>query len=146
MEETWSTINGIFNICTFCRYWKSDIQNRKFQKIWYFYHNVKIWTTEGMHLFFICNSQLEFYVAILIVDYINKTTYFSIHFCSHAGMQTSKCVTLDLLTFDNLEQLRSSQRAVGQNFYTPRPVHSKHRSHKANRWYLILTYNVEFDR
>ncbi|KAJ4436640.1 hypothetical protein ANN_16771 [Periplaneta americana] len=60
-------------------------------------------------------------------------------------LKTSECITLDLLTYDDLEQLRS-RRAMGRAFCTPRTVQSNNLSQNSSRRYLILTYTVEFDR
>ncbi|XP_075223838.1 centrosomal protein CCDC61-like [Lycorma delicatula] len=58
-------------------------------------------------------------------------------------LKTSESITLDLLTFDDLEALRS-RRIMGRTF----PPHSAHilPASASNRRYLILTYTVEFDR
>jgi coiled-coil domain-containing protein 61 len=57
-----------------------------------------------------------------------------------AIMKTSSSVTLDLMTFSDLEQLRSRQG------HKPRQTQAKSGSHVTNKRYLILTYTVEFDR
>ncbi|XP_062502740.1 centrosomal protein CCDC61-like [Corticium candelabrum] len=54
--------------------------------------------------------------------------------------KTSSSVSLDLMTFSDLEQLRSHQGHKSRQ-----PV-SKPVPHVANKRYLILTYTVEFDR
>ncbi|XP_062503116.1 centrosomal protein CCDC61-like isoform X2 [Corticium candelabrum] len=54
--------------------------------------------------------------------------------------KTSSSVSLDLMTFSDLEQLRSHQGHKSRQ-----PV-SKPLSHVANKRYLILMYTVEFDR
>ncbi|XP_020835479.1 centrosomal protein CCDC61 isoform X1 [Phascolarctos cinereus] len=83
--------------------------------------------------------------AAFIEDLTHKTgnfKQFSI-FCSmleSALMQSSESVTLDLLTYTDLEALRN--RKVG-----PRPGPSAPRSAQLNsKRYLILIYSVEFDR
>lgn len=54
------------------------------------------------------------------------------------NLQTSESITLDLLTFEDLELLRS--RKIDNSSISAI-------SNKANnRRYLILTYTVEFDR
>ncbi|XP_043271684.1 centrosomal protein CCDC61-like [Venturia canescens] len=53
-------------------------------------------------------------------------------------LKTSDCVTLDLLTFEDLEMLRARRSESS----TPSTMSSK----GSNRRYLILTYSVEFDR
>ncbi|XP_024942143.1 coiled-coil domain-containing protein 61 isoform X1 [Cephus cinctus] len=54
-------------------------------------------------------------------------------------LKTSECVSLDLLTFKDLELLRSRRIEGSSNSSTL--------NHKtSNRRYLILTYTVEFDR
>ena len=54
--------------------------------------------------------------------------------------QSSDCVTLDLLTYSDLEALRNKKLGVRR----PSPAKSS-RQLQAKR-YLILTYSVEFDR
>ncbi|XP_046490790.1 centrosomal protein CCDC61 isoform X1 [Neodiprion pinetum] len=54
-------------------------------------------------------------------------------------LKTSDCVSLDLLTFDDLELLRCRRTEVGSDYSL---VGAK----MSNRRYLIITYNVEFDR
>ncbi|XP_056652266.1 centrosomal protein CCDC61 [Monodelphis domestica] len=83
--------------------------------------------------------------SAFIEDLTHKTgnfKQFSI-FCSmleSALMQSSESVTLDLLTYTDLEALR--HRKVG-----PRPGPSAPRSAQLNsKRYLILIYSVEFDR
>lgn len=53
-------------------------------------------------------------------------------------LKTSECITLDLLTFEDLELLRARRTEGGSlsNILTS----------SNNRRYLILTYTVEFDR
>ncbi|XP_051161095.1 centrosomal protein CCDC61-like isoform X2 [Leptopilina boulardi] len=53
-------------------------------------------------------------------------------------LKTSESISLDLLTFEDLELLRSRR---ADNYSNP-PVNHKNN----NRRYLILTYTVEFDR
>ncbi|PSN55133.1 Coiled-coil domain-containing protein 61 [Blattella germanica] len=60
-------------------------------------------------------------------------------------LKTSECITLDLLTYEDLEQLRSRQ-IMGRTFTTPRSFQSNHINPNVNRRFLILTYTVEFDR
>lgn len=55
-----------------------------------------------------------------------------------SNLQTSESITLDLLTFEDLELLRS--RKVDSNSVSTISNKSN------NRRYLILTYTVEFDR
>ncbi|XP_017778832.1 PREDICTED: coiled-coil domain-containing protein 61-like isoform X2 [Nicrophorus vespilloides] len=54
-------------------------------------------------------------------------------------LKTSECISLDLLTYEDLESLRI--RRIKS--HTSRTMLSKE---KCNRRYLILIYNVEFDR
>ncbi|XP_046750872.1 centrosomal protein CCDC61-like [Diprion similis] len=54
-------------------------------------------------------------------------------------LKTSDCVSLDLLTFDDLELLRCRRTDIGSDYSMAGPKIS-------NRRYLIITYNVEFDR
>lgn len=54
------------------------------------------------------------------------------------NFQTSESISLDLLTFEDLELLRARRADNGSN----PPVNCKNN----NRRYLILTYTVEFDR
>jgi len=56
------------------------------------------------------------------------------------NFQSSDCVTLDLLTYSDLEALRNKKLGVRR----PSPAKSS-RQLQAKR-YLILTYSVEFDR
>ncbi|KAJ9586404.1 hypothetical protein L9F63_019956 [Diploptera punctata] len=58
-------------------------------------------------------------------------------------LKTSECVSLDLLSYEDLEQLRN-HRVLEQN--TPQFFQSNHGIPNPNRRYLILTYSVEFDR
>lgn len=75
-------------------------------------------------------------------DYLN---YFSIFFIPYAFsealhlLQTSDSVTLDLLTFEDLELLRSRRVEGGSGC-------SNANAKTSNRRYLIVTYSVEFDR
>lgn len=58
-------------------------------------------------------------------------------------LSTSQCVTLDLLTFEDLELLKNKKHQV-RNFA---PSYSSNLSTTSNnRRYLIVTYTVEFDR
>ncbi|CAG2064132.1 unnamed protein product [Timema podura] len=57
--------------------------------------------------------------------------------------QTSDCVTLDLLTFDDLELLRSKRTILRNSSCS---IQANHIAPNSNRRYLILTYTVEFDR
>jgi len=56
-------------------------------------------------------------------------------------LQSSDCVTLDLLTYSDLEALRNKKLGVQVG---PSPAKNG-RQLQAKR-YLILTYSVEFDR
>lgn len=58
-------------------------------------------------------------------------------------LSTSQCVTLDLLTFEDLEMLKSKKHQV-RNFSADCSSNISIASN--NRRYLIVTYTVEFDR
>ncbi|XP_067000840.2 centrosomal protein CCDC61 [Anabrus simplex] len=60
-------------------------------------------------------------------------------------LKTSECVSLDLLTYDDLEMLRN-RRMNGRNLCPSHSVHTNNVNSTSNRRYLILTYSVEFDR
>lgn len=57
------------------------------------------------------------------------------------GLQTSDSVTLDLLTYADLELLRNRKAGV-----VSRPRSSQQSSALTAKRYLILIYTVEFDR
>lgn len=57
------------------------------------------------------------------------------------GLQTSDSVTLDLLTYADLELLRNRKAGV-----VSRPRSSQQPSALTAKRYLILIYTVEFDR
>lgn len=61
-----------------------------------------------------------------------------------ALLKTSQCVTLDLLTFDDLEMLRS--RKTHSRIYSAQNSSQILGPPSNNRRYLIVTYTVEFDR
>lgn len=61
-----------------------------------------------------------------------------------ALLKTSQCVTLDLLTFDDLEMLRS--RKTHSRIYSSQNSSQILGPPSNNRRYLIVTYTVEFDR
>lgn len=61
-----------------------------------------------------------------------------------ALLKTSQCVTLDLLTFDDLEMLRS--RRTHSRIYSSQNSSQILGPPSNNRRYLIVTYTVEFDR
>ncbi|KAG8228503.1 hypothetical protein J437_LFUL009368 [Ladona fulva] len=64
-------------------------------------------------------------------------------------LQTSECVTLDLLTLEDLENLRKRRVTVnvnGTRFASQSTQTLNSEGKLANRRYLILTYTVEFDR
>ena len=55
-------------------------------------------------------------------------------------LQSSDCVTLDLLTYSDLEALRNKKLGVQG------PSPAKNGRQLQTKRYLILTYSVEFDR
>lgn len=57
------------------------------------------------------------------------------------SLQSSESVTLDLLTYTDLESLRSRKIGVG-----PRHPSAAKTSPLSSKRYLILIYSVEFDR
>ena len=57
-------------------------------------------------------------------------------------IQTTDSVTLDLLTFADLELLRN-RKAVNGGYQASNKPRTKHQE---NKRYLILVYSVEFDR
>lgn len=61
-----------------------------------------------------------------------------------ALLKTSQCVTLDLLTFDDLEMLRS--RKTHSRIYSSQNSSQILGPPSNNKRYLIVTYTVEFDR
>ncbi|XP_062996304.1 centrosomal protein CCDC61 [Elgaria multicarinata webbii] len=84
--------------------------------------------------------------AAFIEDLTHKTGNFKQFgiFCSmleSALAQSSESVTLDLLTYTDLESLRSRKIGVG-----PRHTSAAKSSPLSSKRYLILIYSVEFDR
>ncbi|KAL8219847.1 UNVERIFIED_CONTAM: hypothetical protein K2H54_034887 [Gekko kuhli] len=84
--------------------------------------------------------------AAFIEDLTHKTGNFKQFgiFCSmleSALTQSSESVTLDLLTYSDLESLRSRKTGVG-----PRLTSAAKGSPLSSKRYLILIYSVEFDR
>lgn len=59
-------------------------------------------------------------------------------------LQTSESVSLDLLTYSDLEVLR--QKKSGMSSSLKSGVPTSHTNHLMSKRYLILTYTVEFDR
>lgn len=89
-------------------------------------------------------KQFDVFVAMLQSGLLKVTvTFLSLHqiyidLVIKNNLQTSESITLDLLTFEDLELLRS--RKIDSSSISAI-------SNKANnRRYLILTYTVEFDR
>ncbi|XP_060113499.1 centrosomal protein CCDC61 isoform X1 [Heteronotia binoei] len=84
--------------------------------------------------------------AAFVEDLTHKTGNFKQFgiFCSmleSALTQSSESVTLDLLTYSDLESLRSRKAGVG-----PRLTSATKTSPLSSKRYLILIYSVEFDR
>ena len=66
--------------------------------------------------------------------------------CSYPlSMQSSECVTLDLLTYADLEVLRERRNGMASKPLSKPATLSSGSQHQTKR-YLILTYSVEFDR
>lgn len=89
------------------------------------------------------------YDASYIENLTHKTGNFKqfdtfISMFKSALLKTSQCVTLDLLTFDDLEMLRS--RKTHSRIYSAQNSSQILDPPSNNRRYLIVTYTVEFDR
>ena len=78
------------------------------------------------------------YIVVMFIFHENVQLLFSL-------LQSSESVTLDLLTYSDLEALRD-KRNGHTNVPSKRPSPAKRPKQLQAKRYLILTYSVEFDR